>query len=134
LQPITRDNEIAVYTDGFSVKHAIDEITRLSRAFPSIGSDFYDVLLERIKDLRFTNNRLTDAINNLIDNFHYPVPSVADIVGWGKPVKLLTYSDMCRIQDETGRAWKDYTKVLKNGKLFWISKADKEQFNIPDEL
>lgn len=111
------------------------QFVRLKKAFPALPSGFYDILLDRVKELGFTDARLKDAVNHLIDNFTYPSPSIANIVGFDKRVKLLTYSDMLEEVNKTGRAMDlDHVKVKKNGKLFWISKADKEMYNIPDEF
>jgi len=112
----------------------MEEIKRLKMAFPNIPTGFYDVLLERIKENHFTDQRLTDSINNLIDNFTYPNPTIANIIGFDKRIKLLTYSQLCDIQTNSPGSFKDYCKVKRNGKIFWINRAEKEQFNIGDEL
>ena len=131
---IIASNSISLYQDPFSIPVAMEQFKKLKQAFPQLPAGFYDVLLDRIKDNGFTDQRLKDAINHLIDNFTYPVPSVANIVGFDKRVKLLTYGQLIEIQERTGRAFQDYCKVRKNGKLFWINKAEKEMFNIGNEI
>jgi hypothetical protein len=134
LPQITKDNSISIYKDEFTVKNAIDQFKKLKMAFPQLPAGFYDVLMDRVKENGFTDQRLKDSINKLIDNFTYPNPSIANIISFDKRVKLNSYSELIEIQNRTGRAFEDYCKIKKNGKLFWISKAEKEQFNVPDEL
>lgn len=134
LPQTTNENSISIYRDEFTVANAIDQFKKLKMAFPQLPSGFYDVLMDRIKENGFTDKRLKDAINNLIDNFVYPTPSIANIIGFDKKVKLITYNQRCTLQSENPGSFNDYTKVLKNGKVFFISKAEKEQYNIPDEL
>lgn len=131
---ITREDSISVYRDSFSVSNAIDQFKKLKQAFPQLPAGFYELLIERIKENGFTDQRLKDAINYLVDNFNYPVPTIANVVGFDKRVKLLTYGQLIEVHDRTGRAFEDYCSIKKNGKYFWISKSEKEMFNIKDEL
>jgi len=131
---ITKDDSISIYRDEFTVNNAIDQFKKLKMAFPQLPSGFYDVLMDRVKENGFTDKRLKDSINQLIDNFIYPNPSIANIIGFDKRIKLITYNQRCTLQSENPGSFNDYTKVLKNGKVFFISKAEKEQYNIPDEL
>jgi hypothetical protein len=130
----TTGNSISVYKDVFSVPAAIDQFKRLKQAFPQLPAGFYDILLERIKEKGFTDQQLKDAINNLIDNFIYPVPTIANIVGFEKRIKLYTYQDITKLMDTDRDAFKNFAKVKKNGKLFWITKAEKEMYDVPDEI
>lgn len=133
-QQTTKENSISVYRDEFTVANAIDQFKKLKMAFPQLPSGFYDVLMERIKENGFTDKRLKDAVNNLIDNFIYPNPSIANVIGFDKKVKLITYNQRCTMQAENPGSFNDYTKIVKNGKVFFINKAEKEQYGIPDEI
>lgn len=129
----TQGNSISIYRDSFNVSQAINQFAKLKQAFPQLPTGFYDVLLDRIKDKGFTDQRLKDAINNLIDNFTYPVPTIANVVSFDKRIKLYTYSDLTDAVSN-GRNWKDFTKVKRNGKTFWITVTDKETYNIGGEI
>jgi hypothetical protein len=111
----------------------MEQIKRLRQAFPQIPPGFTDILLDRIKDRGFTDDRLRDSINNLIDNFTYPVPSVANIVSFDKRIKLYTYAEYCD-QISAGFKSTDFSMVKRNGKNFWITVADKEIYNIGKEI
>jgi hypothetical protein len=123
-----------VYRDSFSIPKAIEQMKKLKQAFPQLPAGYYDVLLERIKENGFTDQRLKDAINYLVDNFTYPTPTIANVIGFDRRVKLLTYGQLLEVQERTGRAFEDYCKVRRKGKLFWISKAEKEMYHIGEEF
>lgn len=129
LQTIQHGNSLSVYTDSLTTEHALKEVVRLKGAFPQLPVGFYDVLLDRIKDKGFTNQQLTDSINNLVDNFTYPVPTLANILSWDKRIKLHSYAEMCKLHDESGVLFSDYEKIRRKGKLYWVSKEDYELIN-----
>lgn len=112
----------------------MEQMARLRKAFPQLPAGFFEILLDRVEGTGFTDKRLTDAVNNLIDNFNYPNPTIANIIGFDKRVKLLTYSQLCDIENGCPGSFKDYCRVRRNGKIFWINRAEKEQFNIGDEI
>lgn len=109
---------ISVYDDEFTPEFAIKEVVRLREAFPNIPFGFFDILLERIKQNGFTNKRLTDAINYLIDNFTYPVPTIANIISYDKRIKLLTYAQLAYIVNDYGtRVFENFKPVKKIGNV-----------------
>ena len=57
---------------------------KIKKAFPSLPADFYDILCERVKDHEFTDNELVGAINHVIDNCTYPMPTVANFISYNK--------------------------------------------------
>ena len=133
MPQITKDNSISIYQDSFDVKTAINEFKKLKKAFPNVPTVFYDVLLERIKSNNFTNQRLKDSIDYLIDNFIYPNPTIANIIGFDKRVKLHVYNEICELV-YNGYSFDDFAHIKIKGKTLWISKVDKKMYNIQDEL
>jgi hypothetical protein len=132
ILPATTNNSISIYQDELNVPFAISQTLRLKKAFPNLPEGFYDILLERVKETGFTDKRLKDAIDTLIDNFIYPTPAIANIISFDKRVKLHSHSDVCDLVAK-GNIWDEFSKVKMKGKFFWISKAEKEQFGIKDE-
>jgi hypothetical protein len=130
--PQTTNNSISIYQDGLTIPFAIEQTLRLKKAFPSLPQGFYDILLERVKETGFTDHRLKDAIDSLIDNCVYPTPAIANIISFDKRVKLHAYNDICDLVVK-GSSWGDFSKVKIKGKYFWITNTDKEQFGIKDE-
>lgn len=120
-------NEVSVYNDPISDEnHIRHEFKRLILAFPAMSSDFLFLLTDRIKNKRFTRLQLTAAIENLIDNYTYPQPKIADIISFDKKVKLYTYNEVCRLVDQ-GDRFESY-KRLKDGR--YARTHDIELFNL----
>jgi len=104
------------------VPNVVRQIARLKKAFPQAPKEFYEILGERIKDKMIPDERLRDSIDNLIDNYHYPIPTIADVIGFDKRVKLLTYRDMVKVAPERPGVFEIYPKIEINGIKYWIEK------------
>jgi hypothetical protein len=128
------DNTLSIYTGSFSHDFAAKQFKRLQAAFPQITPGFCEILLERLKSKNIPDERLKASIDNLIDNFKYPVPTIANIIEFDRRIKFYTYFEMCRMTEENSLAFKYFSSVKVNGKTFWMSNADKELHNIQDEL
>lgn len=115
--------DISVYEGGeCTVPNVVRQIARLKKAFPQAPKEFYEILGERIKDKMIPDERLRDSIDNLIDNYHYPIPTIADVIGFDKRVKLLTYRDMVKVAPERPGVFEIYPKIEINGIKYWIEK------------
>jgi hypothetical protein len=125
-------NSISVYTDQqFTVKTELDCVRQLKNAFPSLPIGFYDILHDRIVDNGFSEQRLKDAVKNLIDTCVYPTPTIANIISWDKRVKLYSYNEMTDLVMKYGAStWNEYGKREVNDKVFWINKAEALQYGI----
>jgi hypothetical protein len=124
-----------MYVDDIATKESVkSELRRLHAAFPDITADYIILLTERVISNNFTLGRLRDAINNIIDNFQYKAPNIADVIKFDKKVKLLTFEEMVLLQDKTGKAFKEYSKVTVSGKIFYVKNSEKSIYNIPDAI
>jgi hypothetical protein len=123
---------LSVYNDNLDPKNAACEVSRLKLAFPALEVGFFDVLLERIKENGFTDKRLRDAVNNLVDNFVYPTPTIANIISFDKRVKLYSYTQMLDMVMSYGvSAWKEYKAIKLIGSCrFYASIIDIKQYNL----
>lgn len=54
---------------------------------------FFALLVERLRDNKFTGNRLRDAVNHIIDNCRYKQISIADVVNFDRAARLYTRTD-----------------------------------------
>lgn len=95
------DGEISIY-HGETVTNdcLIMQIGRLKTVFPTTKPEFFAILSERVIANGFTEERLKDAVNKLIDNFRYKDLNIADIVGFDKRQKLYTWQEVYK---EDGR-------------------------------
>lgn len=98
-------------------------------AFPSLPSEFYDILSNRIIDKRIGDKRLIDAVNHVIDNCIYPTPTIANFITFDKRVKLFAYEQMVKKAEEFGgMIWESYKAVEIPGsdKKVWVHVKDLE--------
>jgi hypothetical protein len=109
-------------------------VAKIKMAFPELDRDFYSILKSRIIDKGFSDQRLNDAVNHVIDTCQYPTPTLANILSFDKRVKILSYHDLCTLVGKNEASWGNYAKVMITGKLFYVRKDEKEMFNIPNEF
>ena len=123
LLPSTSDNSLSLYSGELTTLCVIENVKRLKAAFPALPQGFYDILVEMVKDDGFGDQRLTDAVKNVIKTCVYPIPTVANIISWDRRIKLYNYKDVCDYIDKGGRM-DDFEKHEIKGKIFWINKKD----------
>ena len=99
---------------------------KLSKAFPELTAEFYDIFADRLKDNSFTDKRLNDAVNSIIDTCIY-TDSHNVIVRWDadffilfkyrlfeqfdKKMKLYSYDDVMKMNNEVSGAFERYRPV-----------------------
>ena len=116
-------NEISIYRGELTPIHTLRQITRAKMSFPNLPDQFFDILRERITANGFTDDRFTDAVSNVIDNCHYPTPTIADFISFDKKVKLNSYEDMLKKTNEFGsEIWASYEQKMLPGrkKPVWV--------------
>jgi hypothetical protein len=130
---LTDQDSISVYNGKLTTKCIAIQVEKLKKAFPMLTAGFYEILTDRIRDLKFSDARLTDSVNNLIDTFTYPHPTVADIISWDKRVKLFTYRQLVDMVNESGPSvWDEYKAIQVPGikTRVYASILDIEQYNL----
>lgn len=109
-------------------------VGKIKAAFPALAPEFFVVLLDRAKAKGWTDEQILDAAHNVIDNCHYPNPTLANFLNFDRRVKMITYAEMCNLVSTIGESWSSYTRVRVRGKVMFVKQSDKELYNIPDEL
>jgi chemotaxis regulatin CheY-phosphate phosphatase CheZ len=119
----TQANELSLYQGSLSDRGVAKNIRKLQSAFPKQSKEFFNVLAERLIANGFTDDRLTDAVNNVIDNFKFKELNIADIVHFDKKMKLYTYKEACKLVTEGGYEFgKDLQRISVDDKVFWTLK------------
>ncbi|MFV0392424.1 MAG: hypothetical protein ACK5KP_11175 [Paludibacteraceae bacterium] len=128
-------NEISLYTDKTAdVKLIATELRKLKAVFPALENDFISVLSERISVNGFTEQRLKDAVANVIDNFKYQRPSIADIIGFDTRIRLYDYSEYSNEILSKKATNSDFAKHWIKEKIFWVKISDCERYGFkPNE-
>jgi hypothetical protein len=128
--------ELSVYSDDrVNTQTIIKAFADIKQAFPSLPRGFYDILDDRVKANKFTNQRLKDCVAFVIDNCMYPTPTIANFISYDKTVKLFKYEDILNMADKFGAdTWHDYKSIQLQGmsKKVWIHINDIEKYNIHD--
>ena len=117
ILPLTQNNdffEISVYKDQLTTPEIIQSTIRLKKAFPTLSKEFFDIFSERIKENNFTDNRLKDSINHVIDNCIYPQPTIAQFITYDKKVKLYNHNDIVKMLSDNPDSFKSYRPVKVN--------------------
>ena len=123
-----------MYRGELTQEVVVKTAARIKAAFPSLSPEFYAVFIERVKDKGFSDSRLRDAVNYVIDNCFYPTPSIANFLSFDSRVKVISYQELMNIVGEQKDSWNNYSKIKIGGKLYFIKKVDKTRYNIPDEI
>lgn len=121
------ENSISIYRrDKLSNKCIVQQTNKIKNAFPSLSIEFYDILFDRIKDLGFSDKKLNDAVNHMIDNCIYPVPTIANIISFDKRIKVYTYNEICDMVNLYGKETFKYYRpiILDDYKNLWASMSD----------
>jgi hypothetical protein len=87
-----------------------------------------------VRDKGFSNERLKDAVNNVIDTCQYPVPTLANFLSFDRRVKIYNYSEMSNAVLSQAITQDAFAKIKIEEKPFWVKTSDKVVYNIPDEL
>ena len=84
--------------------------------------DFWNLLAERIFENGFTEQRINDAVNKILDNFQYKELNISDIIRFDRRKKLYTASEVYKI---SGQFPSPLFKPFEfNEKRFWTKIAD----------
>lgn len=125
---------LSAYSGELTPDNIVLQATKIVKAFPSVSNSFIDLLIERIKDKGFSDRRLNDAVNFVIDNCQYPNPTLANFLSFDKRIKILDYDELCSAVVKQETKFDNYTPIKINGKSFFVRKKDKELYNLPNEI
>ena len=84
---------------------------------------FFDMLAERIVDNDFTEQRITDAVNHVIDNFQYKELNIADVIKFDRRVKLYSGKEFMSMQMQ-GIHPSEFEKRVIDDTVYWVKKID----------
>jgi hypothetical protein len=122
---------ISIYTDKLTKEGIKTNCLRVFAAFSSLDPMFTDLLTESLQRNKFTDARLTDAVNHVIDNFKYPKPSVADFVSYDKKIKVYRYDEMVNNSFDFLR-FKKVRLSDEQSKPLWVRLEDFETNNFEE--
>lgn len=124
---------LSVYSGELTQQGAAKAFELIKKSFSKLDRGFFDMLFDRAKKLNFSDARLIDSINHVIDNCQYPEPTIAQFISFDKKIKLFTHPQIVELNNEThGQAFKYYSSVKIEGfdKPFWASNIDIHTFKL----
>ena len=130
------ERSLSIYTKNeLTPEVVMQSIAKIKAAFPSLSTDFYNLFMDRVKEKGFSNKRLIDSVNNVIDNCQYPTPTLANFLQFDKRIKAISYDDLCTLAMRNEAKFENYHRYsINGGKPFYIKKSDKDFFGLPDEF
>jgi hypothetical protein len=115
---------ISTYTDRLATKEEIAVgMAKLCSAFPKMESGFWSILAERIVANNFTQERIKQSVEYVLDNFQYKELNIADVIKFDKRVKLYTGNEFMNAQSK-GIPPSEFEKREMEGKIYWVLKED----------
>ena len=117
-------DEISVYAGYLTQPAVTQQSGRIRQVFPQLSAGWHGEFLHAIRRHGFTDQRLLDAVNHVIDHCRYPQPTVADFVSFDQSVKFRSYDWMVRNSNETVSMWDHYTQVRIGNATVYISNSD----------
>lgn len=100
----------------------MESVGKIKIAFPDLEKEFYFILIERIKKSQFTDKRLVEAINYVIDNCIYPKPTIANFMSYNRLEKLLNHDEICKLAHPSIDVFKMHEKIKLNDNTYWYRK------------
>lgn len=123
---------LSIYQGVLDERGIAQASKKIEGAFPNLESGFYQVFFDRIKMHGFTNERLLDAIDHVIDTCEYPNPTIAKFISYDQKIQLFTYDQMIKKSHEMQGIFKLYSSVqiadLKSP--LWASNQDIEKYKL----
>ena len=123
------EKTLSIYQDSLTMECVKFNCAKILTAFKGLDTNFTNLLAESLKRNGFTDQRLTDAVNYVIDNCPYPSPSIAEFVKFDKSVKVYSYEEMLKL----GYGTEGFKKVRLNAdqvKPLWVTTSDYEKYDL----
>lgn len=116
---------ISIYEGKLSPGILSKSLAKIKASFPGLTPEYLTVLSDFIIENKFSDERLIEAVNNVISNCIYPIPTIATFIGYDKKVRLYTYDEMLEKVNTVGSGvWSNYDKKKIDNKVYWYKKND----------
>lgn len=124
--------ETSIYAGELTKECIAKNTIKLMQSFPALPSGFFDVFSDRIKENNYSDKRLTDAINHVIDNCIYPTPTIAQFISYDKRIKLYTHEQLWKLVDEVRSVGQEYkaVRIGDNPRPVWANLNDIHEYNL----
>ncbi len=130
VNPVTNERSLSIYTGNLNLKTVLQQNIRIAKAFPQLPEGFYEILNQRLREKQFTDQRLVDAVNHVIDTCQYPTPTTANFISFDECVEVLTRNDLLKLLSDDRNVFDRYEVVRIPGidKPRYVLKEDVIKF------
>ena len=106
-------NSLSVYSGSLTTKGIATGAAMVLKAFPKFDKNQLSVLKARFKANKFTDQRIIDAVNNVIDTYEGwdKLPNIANFIQFDR--HCITYNqaieyglELCEIHDKDRGLWR----------------------------
>lgn len=118
--------EISIYKGELTPECLIRNMAKVKKSFADLDKDFFEIFSDAIKRNGFSDGRLNDAVNFVIDNCIYPRPTIAQFISFDKKVKIYSYAEIL-VKVNLGDSFENYKTIAKDK---WIKKYDAEMYGL----
>lgn len=137
LQPLQTElstlcnHEISIYHGEIASPTIIaQQSAKIQVSFPNLDKLFFTILTERVIKNGFTEQRLKDATEYLIDNFKYPKPSIAEIINFDKKLKLYSHNEVVILIEEDKARFEDFHRHWIGDVMYRVKKSEVEMLGL----
>lgn len=132
VQPQLTENGLSVYSGELTLKTVIEQNMKIKQAFPNLPNEWYEVFQNRIIENRFTDQRLVDAVNFVIDHCQYPTPTIAQFIQYDIKIPIKTYQQLLEMLNDDKKVFDHYkpVKIENIDKPMYARKEDIKKFNL----
>lgn len=127
IQPQLTENGLSVYSGELTLKAVIEQNMRIKQAFPNLPNEWYEIFQNRIIENHFTDNRLVDAVNYVIDHCQYPTPTIAQFIQYDVKIPVKTYQELLLMLNDDKKVF-DHYKAVK------IENVDKPMYAREEDI
>ena len=109
--PLVFEKSMSVYKGDLNLKTVLEQNKNIAQAFPQLPAGFYEIFAERLREKKFTDQRLIDAVSHVIDTCPYPIPTVASFLSYDRCIDLLHHSDLLDMLTDDRHVFDRYEPV-----------------------
>ena len=121
------EKSLSIYVGDLNLKTVLQQNIRIAKAFPQLHEGFYEILNQRLKENQFTDKRLIDSVNHVIDTCQYPTPTTGNFISFDKSVEVLTHNDLLKMLTDDRNVFDRYEAVR-------IPEVDKPRYILKEDI
>lgn len=98
-------------------KGVADVTAKVMKAFPGWSKEQSEVLKDRFAENRFTDERMMDAVNNVIDTYegYGKIPNIANFIQFDKRYRVFTIPEVNALEAKGTHKFQDFAIVRIEG-------------------